>query len=64
MKLLFLIAHTGADTKKRAGTLKNKWVKCVPGVRQWGVLIVYLDLSCWASEMVGKKGKEQRTESK
>lgn len=60
MKMLFLIAHTGADTKKRAGVLKNKWVKCVPGVTQWGVLMVCLDLSCWASEMVGKKGKRTK----
>lgn len=42
----FFIAHTGADTKKRAGALQNKWVKCIPGVTQWGVLIVCLDLSC------------------
>lgn len=57
----FFIAHIGADTKKRARALKNKWVKCVPGVTQRDVSILCLDLSCWASEMAEKreKNKEQ-----
>lgn len=56
---LFFIAHIGADTKKRARALKNKWVKCVPGVRQWGVLILCLDLSSRARQMAEKREKNK-----